>query len=1298
MAWATITIEGGLFPPELLESIATGAADGQSPRDFGLPKGRRLSDEIQAAFSDVRARWGPFQRRLRRSRESTTTLTRSDWAIPLFEVLGFTELQFQRAAIDAGGESFAISHLANPNSDAPPIHIAAIGQDLGRRAPGQRRSAHAMVQDFLNRSDALWGIVTNGEQLRLLRDSVRLAKPTYLQFDLAGMIEGNQYAEFALLYRLLHVTRFPRDGAGAHDCLLERYYTQGLAEGGRVRDKLRGGVERALERLGTGFLQHTDSGALRRRLDEGSLDATAYYRQLLRLIYRLLFLMVAEERSLLFSRDSASEPQRVYGRYYSATALRARADRQFRGDSHGDLWLGLQRTFTIFREEELAQRLELHALNGELFGASGCADLESACIRNEDLLAAVRLLSTFDDDGIRRRVNYAALDVEELGSVYESLLDFHPQVRSDERRFDLVAGSERKQTGSYYTPRELVHELIESALVPVVEERLAAARGREAKRSALLALRVCDPAAGSGHFLLAAARRIATELARVETGEEAPSPEAYRDALRQVIRRCIYAVDKNALAVDLCKVALWIEGHNAGRPLSFLDHHIKHGDSLVGVYDLQVLHDGVPDGAYKPLTGDDKGVARGLRKRNKEERAGQQRLDGALQALREQSTRGFAALSAAEERTPDDVQAMETRYERLRRRGTSWWDFKVGCDLWTHAFFAPLTEGELVPTTADVRRAVAQPNALHASLAGAAVGWSAKHPFFHWPLEFPEVFESGGFDVVLGNPPWGQLQPEEIKFFRGEGANEIADMAGTKRKAAIEALSETNPRLDLAWRRYKRSVASQATFSRMCGRFPLAASGKINTYPLFAEASRGLMSTRGRTGLIIPTGIATDDATKRLFSELVSSKALVSLHGFENEELVFPGVHHATKFGLLTLGDREDEAQMDFVFFARRALDLKDEDRHVTLRPSDFALMNPNTHTCPTFRSGRDAEITRTIYEGVPVLIDESDEETSNPWAIAFRQGLFNMTSDFRLFRTEPGPGLLPLYEAKMVHQFDHRFGTYEGQTPAQSRQGKLPELDDAQHEDPALRARPRYWIAEDEVDERLTGRWGRAWLLGWRDITTSVAVRTVIAAVIPRVAVGHKLPLLLLGRGPREACCLLANLDSFCLDYAARQKVGGTSLAYFLLKQFPVFPPSAYECRPSWADEPRVGTWIAPRVVELTYTAWDLQPFARDCGYDGPPFRWDEERRFLLRCELDAAFFHLYGVGREDVAYIMGTFPIVRRNDEKAHGEYRTKRVILEIYDAMVAAEASGTPYRTRLDPPPADPAVAHGAATVVR
>ena len=342
---------------------------------------------------------------------------------------------------------------------------------------------------------------------------------------------------------------------------------------------------------------------------------------------------------------------------------------------------------------------------------------------------------------------------------------------------------------------------------------------------------------------------------------------------------------------------------------------------------------------------------------------------------------------------------------------------------------------------------------------------------------------------------------------------------------------------------------------------------------------------------------------------------------------------------------------------------------------------------------------------GVPSLrIPDPPVCQPNPWGISF-MAMLHMASDSGLFRTREqleadgwvldgnvfhraGHTYLPLYEAKMVHHFDHRFGTYEGQTDSQANQGKLPELDEAQHADPHRVSSPRYWVPAEEVEGRLAGRWDRWWLLGWRDVCRNTDTRTVIASLVPGAGVGHKFPIMLpTGIAPNRIGCLYANLATYVLDYAARQKMGGTSLSYFHLKQFPILPPDSYDQEALWSPGATRLGWLLARVLELTYTAWDLSAFARDCGYEGPPFRWDEARRFVLRCEIDAAFFHLYGINRDDTAYILGTFPIVRRKDEAAHGEYRTKRIVLEIHDEMAEAIRTGVSYQTVLDPPPADP-----------
>ena len=805
MSYASVVVEGGLFPADLLDNIATGDISGQRPADFGDAAGR-LTDAIQSAFADARAHYDSWQRRRATSALSDTRLTREDWAAKLAELLGYGTLNRQTASLEAGGRNYPIYATAGAAPDAPPVHIVGRNQALDRR-DGNRRSPHALVQEYLNNSEALWGMVSNGDKLRLLRDSARFSRPTYLEFDLAGIIEGNQYAEFALLYRLLHRSRLPGDGEPPNQCLLEQYYQQGLDRHGRVRENLRDGVEQALLVLGNGFLRHPGSAALRGRLADtagggaAGLTAEGYYRQLLRLVYRLLFLMTAEERGMLSpgpdGGGDGGELYAIYDSHYSVSRLRRRAEGPL-GDAGGpsDLWPGLLQTFAIFGEDEKAKLLGLKALDGELFDAGGCRDLESAGCSNYALLRAMLNLSTFWDGGddgggrgnrrprrrgVRRRVNYAGIDVEEFGSVYESLLDFHPRVTPGPRlEFSFAAGSERRQTGSYYTPPELVKHLVDSALEPVMGERLAAASGKEAKAEALLGIKVCDPAAGSGHFLLAAARRIARRVAQIQSGEEEPAPADYRAAMREVIRNCIYAVDKNPLAVDLCKVALWIEGHEPGLPLSFLDHRVKCGDSLVGVASWEALAAGIPNDAYKVIAGDDRAAAAEYRKRNRDELRGKIQLrlgdDAAASGIADASQE----LAGRPENSVREVQAKAARYDEMRAPGQSdWWARKVACDLWTAAFFIAKGRPErgrpdFVPTTGVLRRHL-ENNSAHPQLVGNAVQVSADNRFFHWPLEFAEIFGPGGpggFDVVLGNPPWGQKQmannPAVSKFIRSD--------------------------------------------------------------------------------------------------------------------------------------------------------------------------------------------------------------------------------------------------------------------------------------------------------------------------------------------------------------------------------------------------------------------------------------------------------------------------------------------------------------------------------------------------
>jgi hypothetical protein len=701
-----------------------------------------------------------FRRRLERLPEDDpgTSLTREGWVIPFLGLLGY-ELRYNPKAFEAGGVSYAVSHRVGENEDAPPVHIVGARRELGRVDPSGRPrvSPHALLQEFLNRSEHLWGLVTNGRMLRLLRKSSLLRRQAYVEFDLEAIFEAEgdaRFTDFVLLYRLLHRTRLPRGVADAQECWLEQYHQEALEQGSRARDRLRDGVEACLKILGTGFLRANGS------LPYWDEPARSLYPDLLRLVYRFLFLLVAEERGLLGGTD-------LYREHYSLTRLRRLVDRREAYTDHDDIWQSLRVLWHLLRDptpmpqaegKPLARLLGLPVLDGGLFQP---IELEQLTVPNRDLLEAFSHLVYYYDEEAHtyQRVNYAALDVEELGSVYESLLENHPEVVQEPvgPAFRFSEGTERRSTGSYYTPPKLVGELVKHALDPVLEEKLRGLTDREARRRAILSIKVLDPAAGSGHFLLAAARRLARELARTETGEDEPSPEAVREALREVITHCIYGVDKNPLAVELCKVALWIESCTPGKPLTFQDHRIRCGDSLVGVVDLKVLEQGIPESAYDRPDPAQRARARAVRDRNRREQAGQ--LSLALWSAVEKDLEELLANLREIAQTPDDaaelVASKAARYEAARGRAER---EELACHLWTAAFFWDLTarDGE-VPTTAAVHTCLDEPARVSPRLLAQAKKLANSYRFFHWALEFPDVFGAdgaAGFDVVLGNPPF----------------------------------------------------------------------------------------------------------------------------------------------------------------------------------------------------------------------------------------------------------------------------------------------------------------------------------------------------------------------------------------------------------------------------------------------------------------------------------------------------------------------------------------------------------------
>ncbi|MEU8448927.1 Eco57I restriction-modification methylase domain-containing protein [Streptomyces globisporus] len=1334
---------GGLLPADMLVRISEGKdVAGSKPSDYGLPSSRSVRDEAERSWEYLKPLWRELRKHLPEDRETgdpaadATGRAGSDWLAPLWRELGFgplTQVGAAGIAADSDAEKkFPVSHRWQHAL----IHQTPWNANLDKRPGGVGTvPPQSMLQECLNRTEThLWGVLTNGRQVRLLRDSSALATASYVEFDLEAIFDGELFSEFVLLYRVLHVSRFDvAEDAPPSACRLEKWRAEAIASGTRALDQLRKGVQEAITALGTGFLRHPENTALREDVRPKPLQAS-----LLRLVYRLLFVFVAEDRDALLSPKADPQARERYEAYFSSARLRAHA-RKRRGTAHGDLYEALRIVHDALGDEKGRPELGLPGLGGLFNDTDADAPLRGLKLSNEALLTAVRHLSQVRDgsSGRWRAIDYRHLDAEELGSVYESLLELEPKHSTADRTFTLVevAGNTRKTTGSYYTPSSLIECLLDSTLDPVIRD--AVKRGEEAAAESgaadpadaivdqLLSLTVCDPACGSGHFLVASARRIAKQVAAVRERNPEPTLEAVRHALHEVVARCIYGVDLNPMAVELAKVSLWLEALEPGKPLGFLDAHVKHGNGLIGATP-KLLRDGIPDDAFIATEGDDKKHAKALEKINQQERIGQGSLfdisDESVQVANTVFARGLRSITLAQAEELADVRRQEEAYEEWAG-SSAYQRARLVADAWCAAFVWLKTPEGPRAVTHSVFKALEDPSGggVTAETGAEIERLRCQYSFFHWHLEFPEVFSvpkssqgvssatgwAGGFDSVVGNPPWDSVDFREQEFF-AQRAPEIAEASRTSvRKKMIEALKGSPDTLPLyeEYEAGKRKVYAESHFLRRSGRVPLTGQGNLNTYSVFTETDRILLGPRGRAGVIVPTGIVTDARTQYFSKDLVQSGSIAMLYDFENAAPLFPGVHRSFKFSILSITGRSlCEPAARFAFFLHDPAELDDAEKAFSLTPEEISLLNPNTGTLPVFRSRRDAEITLAMYRRLPVLWKEG-LPNGNPWGMAF-QMMYHMSHDSSLLHlreeleaagwslkgnvfSRNGKRMLPLYEAKMLHHYDHRWATYD--SGDDTRPLAIEEKDNCD----AL-ALTRYWVSEEEtasgkfdkngeeipvpgVRKRLASKgWPHDLLLGWRDICRATDERSMIASLLPTTGVGH-LVLLALSRCPE---LLAAAWSSFAFDFAARQSIGGTHMSYFTIKQLPVPTPTQLS-----AHVP----FVTPRVLELAYTSADMAGLATHLGDTSTPFRWTEPRRQQIRAELDALFFHLYGVAREDADYILDTFPIVRRKDEAKYGSYRTKELILAEYDRMAAAGLTletplveGENYTSTLTPPP--------------
>ena len=1283
---------------------------------------------------------------LSQAQDPNEAVTEQELIRPVLELLGWADYLPQQGASrnedipdlllfsDADAKERAIARASTEERyrDAAVVEESKrFGLPLDARGRDGRRLAttpHDQIVRYLSTAEVesegriRWGVLTNGGVWRLYDHRARPRATGYFEANLGEILESDDTDRLRTFYLL-----FRRDSFEAQEGATVSFLETALAEGRRYEQKVAQDLsavvfERAFPRLVQVLAEQT-------QLELAELRGPA-----LILLYRLFFVLYAEDLGLLPVNDSRYEDYGLRKPVRDDIARRMADGSAFsaRSTNYYDHLMILGQMI-----DEGDAAIGLPPYNGGLFNDEAAPLLANVRLPDAAIAPIIYDLSHTETSEGRRFVNYRDMSVQQLGSIYERLLEREPVWDDDGNVVARRNSYARKDSGSFFTPQELVDLIVDRTLKPLAEERLAAFVEKavelagdprpKAERyaellqvdpaEALLDLKVLDPAMGSGHFLVTAVEVLCDYIA--EMVEHAPGVPEWLDGdyvsplvervagirqdiaqraqaanwvmdqakltdqaiiRRMVLKRCIYGTDKNSLTVELAKVSLWLHSFTVGAPLSFLDHHLRCGDSLVGLRMTETTAELTRLGGLFASSAipEAKAATDGMKRI-------EEMSDADIAEVRQSAT-----LFQEVEDTTADLRSLLDLLAGLR------W---LTADMKQRERQA--YESQLVDTLeAQPREAyslLAQgmftdgslPESAFTDLWSEARAIAKREGFLHWEVTFPGVWRSwqsvdpqGGFDAVIGNPPWDRIKLQEVEWFATRAPELAHAPTAAARKSGVDRLRASGSPLASEFDAAKERAEALGKMVRASGHYPLLGGGDINLYSLFVERAMGLVNPGGIVGLLTPSGIYADKTAANFFKSVSTSGRLGGLFDFENRKIFFKDIHASFKFCALIFGGEErrfDETEC--AFFLHDTKTIEDPDRCFALASVDFDRVNPNTGTAPVFRTRRDAEITRGIYDRHPVLVDRSGGGERRTWPVRYvRQ--FDMTNDSNLFRTaaelddegfyrvegnrwKQGEELyLPLYQGRMIHQFDHRANSVRVNLDSAHNPYVSEDVSEEQHADPHFLPQSQYWVPAREVEATFTESCDYA--LALRNIARPTDVRTVIGSIAPKYGYGNSLPMLV-PDDAQAATCLVANLNALCLDFVARQKIQGTNLNLYMVEQLPVIAPEDYGRQ---FGNTTARDLVGDHVLRLTYTADDMAPFARDLGYNGPPFIWNQEERRHLRARLDALYFHLYGLSRDDADYILSTFPIVQREDEAEFGTYRTRSLILAYMSALAAGD----------------------------
>ena len=1209
----------------------------------------------------------------------------------------------------------------------------------GRR--GEETAPSTQMLRYLRRVDDLtggglrWGILTNGARWRLYYQGARSVSEQFFEVDLAALLDlpGHNDGLFALNeeerrhWLKVFVLVFRRK-AFLPETADPRTFHQRAIETGRFYE------DRVSANLASLIFGQVFPGLARAIAAEAPETPLSEVREAaLILLYRLLFILYAEDRDLLPVRNTRYDDYALRKKVRGDVGQRKDRDDVF-SSSAARYWSAIDDLCRAIDQGDAS--IGLPPYNGGLFDRQRLPLLTNIRLSDAVMADVIDALSFEQTPEGRHYINYRDLSVQQLGSIYERLLE-HAIVRDGGEIVVRPNVFARKGSGSYYTPDDLVGLIIKETIEPMVRSRMddftaknsepATSRLPEDRRlgrlktldpaEKMLELKVCDPAMGSGHFLVNLvdhlADRVITAMAEAEASVEgyiSPLTEridVIRNTIienaeehgwvideeqlddrhivrRMILKRCVYGVDKNPMAVELAKVALWLHTFTVGAPLSFLDHHLRCGDSLFGSWVRTGIEKATEQGGL---------FLEGPVKRAMRAAAPMQIIENLTDVEIAEAHRSADVFAEVEEMTTP-LNAFLSLFHAFDWMNIRDRDDKDALSTYLKGIFGDpidIAAGtiEVSTETDGGERFIGMLNQARQILDDER--------FLNWQVAFPGVWSewesaglNGGFDAVIGNPPWDRMKLQQVEWFASRRREIALASRAAGRKRMIADLEKADDPLARDFAEASERAMTAIRIARSCGDYPLLSGGDVNLYSLFVERAMTIVKPDGMVGLLTPSGIASDKTAARFFKGVSTEGRLRALYDFENKKVFFPDVHASFKFCIFVASPSPVEDPAKCAFYLHSVAELDAPERCFPLTAADFSSVNPNTGTAPIFRSRRAAELTTAIYGRLPVLVDRSSGDEVKAWPVKYTR-MFDMTNDSDLFRTReeleeeegaypvggnrfasPSGDWVPLYEGKMVQAFDHRAASIVVNPENQHRPAQPKPATLEQRQDFDWLPNPQFWVLR-----RATSFPTAPYLLVFKDVTAPTNVRSMIAALIPGSGVGNTLPILSTdGHTALDAALLIANFNAIPFDYVARQKIQGQHLNWFIVEQLPVVPPDHYEAvrfGPKTAGE-----IVRETVLELTYTAHDMAPFARDMGYvdeDGdvkPPFTWDEERRLPLRSKLDAAFFHLYGVtNRDDIRYIYSTFPIVERQEKAAYGGvYHSCELCLAWMNALVAGD----------------------------